>query len=489
MYNSSQTTVILVVVVLYFAFLLGQGLYFRRRTKSADEYVTARNIMPIFPLVLSILGTASGGSTLLGVTQTSFDQGFGYIWMQFPAFIIMIIMNVILIKPIRNVGNKYKMSTIPDFVALRYGEKLRIPAAICIVFAFCAITGLQYIAIATFLYLMLGLDPSIGIVIGFLLLSIKSYFGGLRAVIWSDTIQGTIQTLGIFALLAIGLARSGGWGNVVANAAAAGVREFTSFYNVDIIDVLMFTLTIGAYQFLRQDQWQRIWAGKTGKTAFVAQWSSTALNIAVGFAVTAIGVLAKYGLFLEVPAGSNVFYAMINNVLPFGFQVVMLVVLMATIVSCGDSFQLVSASSFSNDILKPMLKPKDEEQLLKYSRYSVFICGAVACALALAIPQLVNLWTVGTAMLTSGLMVPVICGFYWKRATNAGALASCLGGFGIALLWQILGSPMGLHPVFPGVALSLVLMIAVSLATERSPQDVVDGCYYKTNNTIEDMAA
>lgn len=484
MYNSSQTTVILIMVVLYFVFLLGQGFYFRRRTKSADEFVTARNIMPFFPLVLSILGTASGGSTLLGITQTSYNLGFGYIWIQFPAFIIMIIMNVILVKPIRNVGNKYKLSTIPDFVALRYGEKLRIPAAMCIVFAFCAITGLQYIAIATFLNLMLGLNASIGIIVGFLLLSIKSYFGGLRAVIWSDTIQGTIQTLGIFALLAIGLIRSGGWGSVVANAAAAGVPEFTSFFNVDILEVLMFTLTIGAYQFLRQDQWQRIWAGKTGKTAFVSQWTSTAINIAVGFAVTAIGVLAKYGLFLEVPSNSNVFYSMINNLLPFGFQVVILVVLMATIVSCGDSFQLVSASSISNDILKPILKPKDDEQLLKHSRYSVFIAGTVACVLALSIPNLVKLWTVGTAMLTSGLMIPVICGFYWKRATNAGALASCLGGFGIALLWQILGAPMGLHPVFPGVAISLVLMVIVSLVTKRSPQEVVDGCYYKSHNTI-----
>ena len=44
-------------------------------------------------------------------------------------------------------------------------------------------TGMQFVAIATILNVTLGLDVTIGIIIGWILLTLKTYFGGLKTVI------------------------------------------------------------------------------------------------------------------------------------------------------------------------------------------------------------------------------------------------------------------------------------------------------------------
>ena len=61
----------------------------------------------------------------------------------------------------------------------------------------------------------------------------------------------------------------------------------------------------------------------------------------------------------------------------------------------------------------------------------------------------------------------VFAALYWRRATRAGAFASFLGGTAGCVLWIAFGlkEATGLHEIVPGFALSLVLMIGVSLAT------------------------
>lgn len=195
--------------------------------------------------------------------------------------------------------------------------------------------------------------------------------------------------------------------------------------------------------------------------AYLSQWISWVLAVASGISIVVIGTVAKMGLGIKVANAQLLYYSVVKELVPFGVGVLLIVALMATVVSCADSFLVCGASSLSNDIVRIRLKVEDEEKMLKYSRYSVWVVSVVALLLALYIPYLIKLWTTGTAMLTAGLLIPVLAGFFWKRASNAGGLASCWGGLSIAVIWQLLNSPLGIHPVFIGLAVSLALMVVV----------------------------
>lgn len=469
MYNAEGKFILGSIVIIYFLFLSIMAFYINKRSiKTYEDYNMASRSVSIIPLILTFVGTAVGGSTLLGYMENGYNLGMGEQWLNISTIIMGTIIAFFLVKKIRAIGSKYKMVTIGDYTALRYGEKARIPTAISILIAYCAITGMQFAAIATILNLTMDVDLTLGIIISWALLTIKTYFGGLKSVVWQDTVHGTIQTIGIFLLFITILFVGGDWSEISRYAESLQEKEHLNIFGISPTEVLVYALTIGGYQFVRQDLWQRYWAAKNDKVAFRGYWISILISFLIGAMVIGIGVLAKYGLKLELENTALIYYATINNVFSFPLIIIMIIALMATIISTADSFFMAGSSSIINDIIRPRMKKQDNATLLKYSRLSVLIISVFALLLALYIPQLVDLWVTGTSMLVSGLLAPVLFGLFWRRTTKKAGIFSMWIGLIISVGWQIMGHPFDVHPVFIGLPISILVIIFVTLFTKDS---------------------
>lgn len=413
------------------------------------------------------MGTAVGGATLLVFMQNGFLYGMGQQWLNLAILMSGLLMLGILLKKIRALGEKYQMVTIADFTVLRFGEGARIPTVVSVLVANCALTGMQFAAIATVLNLTMGLNITTGILISWVLLTLKTYYGGMKSVIWQDAFHGTIQTVGIFVLFVVVIIASGGLGRVSEQAALANQSEFLSLLGISPSEVFVYLLTIGAYQFVRQDLWQRFWAAGSAKIARNGYWVSIILTFITGVFIVSTGVMGRFGLNIGEIDSSLTYYTIIGNVFSFPMVIVMVIALLATVISSADSFCMSGASSIINDIIKPRLKetPDLDSRLLKYSRLSVVIVSVFSLILALSIPKLVGLWVTGAAMLVAGLLAPVIAGLFWKKATRLGGTVAMWVGLIVAVTWQILGHPFGLHPIFVGFPISILMIIVVSLVT------------------------
>lgn len=467
MFSGQERMILGVIVIVYFVLLFAFSLYINhRQIKSYDDYNVAGRSVSIYPIILTFVGTAIGGASLLGYMENAYKLGMGQQWLNIGGFIAGAIMAFAFLKKIRELGEKYNMVTIGDYTAMRFGEPARIPTVISILVAYCAITGMQFVAIATILNLTIGTSMTLGILISWVLLTLKTYFGGLKSVIWQDAVHGTIQTVGIVILFVVIIFAAGGWSSVSENAISLNQGDNLSLFGITPTEVLIYLLTIGAYQFVRQDLWQRFWAAKDQKTAIRGYWISIIIAALTGIFVMTIGVFGRYGLQLENANPALIYYEVIGSVFSFPFIVVMVVVLLATVISTADSFFMAGASSIINDIIKPRMKNPTDAKLLQYSRYSVGIVSLFALLLALYIPQLVNLWVTGTAMLVSGLLAPVAFGLFWKRTTKIAGVASMWIGLVVATSWQILGHPFGIHPVFLGLPISIISLIVISLLTK-----------------------
>lgn len=480
MFDPLTRIYLITAVTAFLVFVVVYSIWLARGVKTYEDYNIAGRNVSIVPLVLTIMGTSIGGSTVLGFTASGYALGIGRSWEILPAYIIVVLVIVFMLKVIRNMGCRFRLVTIPDFAALRYGEGARLPAALATLLAYCAITGMQYTAIATFLHIVAGLDLRLGILVGWLILMLKTSLGGLRAVIGADAIQGAIQNIGIIVLFLFLYNLVGGYNGATEKALAAGEPQLMSLFSMPLRELLVFSLTLGGYQVIRQDAWQRIWAARDTGIAIKGFWFSTIIGFLVTAAIFSIGTFGRLlGVTVEDPALA--FYLISDAVLPGGLLVIVVTALMATIVSTADSNLVAGSSSLVNDIIKPHLKSRDEGMLLRCSRYAVIITSFLALVLAFYIPRLIELWVAGTAMLTSGLLVPVLAALFWKKATNAGGVAAIWGGLLTALLWQLLGHPLGLHPVHTGIPVSLLLLVAVSLRTKASPGAVVDELLYAGN--------
>ncbi|PAQ16427.1 sodium:proline symporter [Bacillaceae bacterium SAOS 7] len=481
MFDPNVKTTILIAVFLYSFAILAHSFYFFKSVKTSDDYNVAGRSIPTFPMILSIVGTATGGASLLGFMGDAYNGGLGMLWMIFPVYLVGALWILFFLKPIRNLGTKYRMVTLPDYIALRYGEKSRLPALLCILVAYASITGLQFIAIATFLNLMFGLNMTAGIIIGCVFLTLKTYIGGLKAVIWADSIQGTIQTLGIIILFVTVFLSSGGWSTVKENALAMNQPQLVDIFGISTVSVFVFMFTLGAYQFVRQDNWQRVWAAKTDKVATNSNWLAWIVGLTTSILIILTGVFALLGLNIKTDQPSLIFYQVLNETMPLPMIVIMVIALVATIVSCADSFFMAGASSIANDIIKPYFNITDDRKMLAYSRLSVIILSVIALVMALSIPQLVPLWVAGTAMLTSGLLVPVIAGMLFKRVSETAGTVSIWTGLLTAVSWQLAGQPFGIHQVFPGLLISIIAIVIVTLFTKPQNIERIEDMTYSNN--------
>ncbi|WP_028782115.1 sodium:solute symporter family protein [Thalassobacillus devorans] len=474
MFSNQQETILITIIAVYFVFLFGLSLFVNRSTKTYEDYNVAGRSTKLMPLILTFVGTAIGGSILLGYMTKGYLFGMGQQWLAIGFTLTSIVIAAFLLKRIRLLGEKYNMVTLGDFTALRYGEGARVPTVISILCAYSAITGMQFVAIATILNLTIDLNMTAGILIGWVLLTLKTYFGGLKSVMLQDAIHGTIQTVGIFFLLFVILFMVGDWGSVAESARNAEDGNMLSIFNIGTSEFLVYMLTIGAYQFVRQDVWQRFWAAKDIKTAKTGFWAAIVLGFLTAAIAVLIGFLGKFGLNMTNIDPALIYYEIIGQVLPFPLVIVMLIALLATVISCADSFFLAASSSIVNDIIKPRVGHKaSDKKMLTYSRMSVVIVSIVSVLLALYIPQLVTLWITGSAMLVSGLLAPVLFGLFWRRTTKTAGLSAMWAGLIVAVAWQIAGHPFGLHPVFLGLPVSIITLVTVTLASQEEKEHAI----------------
>src|SRR5699024_4167522 len=332
MYNGDERFILGSIVIIYFLFLFGVSLYINFCSiKTYDDYNVAGRSVSIFPLILTFVGTSVGGPILLGFMENGYPLGMRHQWLNFGIFFAGIIMMFFFVKRIREYGEKYDMVTITDFTTLRFGKKAKIPTVVSVLIAYSSITGMQFVAIATILHLTIGFSMTAGIIISWIMLSIKTYFGGMKSVIWQDALHGTIQTVGVFVLFVAVIVFSGGWSEISNQAALVNETSHLSFFSISPTEVMVYLLTIGAYQFVRQDLWQRYWAAKDLKTASRGYWISILLSLLTGFFVIFIGVASKYGLSLEGIDPTLSYYAIIGEVFNFPMIIIMIIALLATV--------------------------------------------------------------------------------------------------------------------------------------------------------------
>jgi sodium/pantothenate symporter len=111
--------------------------------------------------------------------------------------------------------------------------------------------------------------------------------------------------------------------------------------------------------------------------------------------------------------------------------------------------------------------PSASSNQVLLGRLASAMAGLISLFIAYRPPALILVITAfAWAVIASACLWPVVLGVYWKRGTRAGATSSMMAGVVVALGWMMAGRPMGIHGFIPGVLVSLIVFVVVSLFTE-----------------------
>jgi SSS family solute:Na+ symporter len=474
------------VIALYLGLLvLIGGWSYRKTGRDPVSYFLADRGLSTLLLTFTTLATLLSAFTFFGVPADSYTHGLGiflgvgvtdaFISVLFFAFgyrLYLAARKFAFVTPSEFFGHRFNS----PFLALLYSLSALLFTAPYISIqiiagghAVAALTGgaVPYLAAAIVIAL---------IILGYVL------FGGLRAVAWTDTLQGLLMMAGMllaFILIAVGMAARSGTGEAAVDLQAwlslPGPAERWSWQALVSYQLLIFMAVP-----LFPQVFQRFYMAKSAEVFKKIMVVWPLLILAIFFPAALIGVWGQ-AVFPKLAQPDQIMPLMLEAFLPGPFAVIVIAAALAALMSTADSQLLTTSSLFTRDLYARYLnKNASPAQEGVAGRIAVVAIAVASFAIAVNPPGVIveiATWSFqGSAMLFPVL----VAGLYWKRCSKAGAVAGAAVSSALTIGWLAGILPQtwtfGWLPVVPAVVIGSLTLIVVSLLT-RPPEAKVKAYY------------
>ncbi|PKP09024.1 MAG: sodium:solute symporter [Bacteroidetes bacterium HGW-Bacteroidetes-4] len=449
---------------LYLLLMLGVGFFFLKRNKSTDDYFVGGRSMNSLHIGLSVVATDVGGGFSIGLGGLGFTMGLSGSWLLFTGLLGAWISGVLLIPKVSALARKNGFLTFPQFLGAIFDKRVALIAGIISAIGYLGFTSSQILAGAKLAASTFdGLSIQNALLLMGTIAVIYTVLGGLKAVIYTDTVQWLILMFGlIFIGLPIAYHAVGGI-DVIRETIAP---EFLSLKNVSWQQLVNWAFTIIPIWFVGMTLYQRIYAAKDTKTAqrgwFIAGLFEYPVMAFIG---VVLGMLAQVALengqligytaeTIDAEMGLPV---LLKTILPVGFLGIVLSAYFSAIMSTADSCLMAS----SGNILTDVLGKHQKKNSLRLSQMLTLVVGVVALLLALKKENVLELMLLSYAFMVSGMLVPVVAALFTKKPDAKAALVAMIAGGSTTLTLIILQTklPLGLDANIFGITVSALLYI------------------------------
>jgi len=485
---------ILVVFILYFSAIIGMAIRFRK-SKDLTDYFLADRKLNTFVGALSPQTSDMSGWMLMGLPGWVYLMGAGYAWIAIGLTAGIILKWLFVAKRLRRysiVANN--AITLPQYLENRFHDKshvLKFTAAIFFAVFFTVYAAASFVAGGRLLNALFGLNYTYAVLIVAALIVAYTFIGGLKAISWTDTIQGMMMLLAVLILPVVAISIMDGWSNVTQEITQPGFFNLMYSGGERIAPVTIISnLAWGLGYFGMPHILIKLMANKSEKNM------SKSAVIAISWVLLALGSAVLVGFVgrgfipgMTTPSESEtVFIQMVQRI--FVDQGVILMVIFGGLFLCGifaaikstaDSQLLVASSAVTGDMYKTINKKASDKHLVWFSRFSVLAIAVVALVFALnpdaGVMELVRHAWAGFGAAFGPL---VILSLYWKRTNRAGAIAGVIVGGLTVIIWSYirlvdgatLGVATSLYSLVPGFFLAFAAIIVGSLVTKK-PSDAI----------------
>ncbi len=477
----------------------------RDRMNSSEAYFLAGRSLTAWVIAGSLMLTNLSTEHLIGLNGDAFNHTIAVMAWETTAALAMVLAAVYFVPKYLRMG----LTTIPEFLALRFDSNTRVIASLLFLFSYVvAILPVVLLFGAAGLESLFDVSTTFGITesqsrwlmvwgVG-LLGSMYAIFGGLKAVAISDTINGIGFLLAGLMVPALALWMIGN-GNLLEGFNQVYTAEHEKF---DItgdepgsflpFGVLFTGMIVNQIFFwcTNQSIIQRVLGARSLKEAQKGVMIAAGFKLLGPLAIVLPGVIA-YHLFKDQLSSEQYLQAyplLVKTVLPSALTGLFAAVMVGAILSTFNSVLNSAATLFSEGIYKTLWKPDaDGRSLVRTGR----LCSAVLAVAAMWVAP--NIDTGGSlyiylqqinATFFGPMLAVILCGLLTRRVNATAAKAGLVLGpilfyllnfsFGDAfqgLLQQVFGlsEPLHfLHTLAIVFVLTLLLLFGLSLRNPGS---------------------
>ena len=397
---------------------------------------------------------------------------------------------------------KFGKFTVPDFVGDRYSETARLIAVVCaIVVSFVYVAG-QMSGVGVVFQRFLGVNETLGVVIGMAIVFLYAVFGGMKGITWTQVAQYSVLIVAyLIPAVAISQHLTGipvpqvGFGQILGelNALQAefGLDPYTgAFTNMNMLNMLLMTATLMFGTAGLPHVIVRFYTARSVRAArFSALWALFFIALLYTTA-PAIGAFSKFNILNQIPGTAldavpewfkswqDVGLITVNDLngngvidvaggVGEGFELAInndIVVLatpeiaglpapiiglvaaggLAAALSTASGLLLVISSSVANDVYYKRINPQaTEARQLMVGRIAMAFAILVAGYLGINPPGFVaQVVALAFGLGAASFFPALVLGIFWKRCTAMGAAAGMAAGLACTLAYQIWTLPI-----------------------------------------------
>jgi Na+/proline symporter len=481
----SRGVVILAFVGIYLLICIAVGLWAMRRTRTSRDFFVAGRQLGFMVAGLAMFSSTLSGFGFVGGPGLIYAMGVSSIWIIITTPTGMAVSTWLLAKRLRLLAEVRDLVSLPDAIAARYGsETTRLLSAVAILLGCAGYLATQILAMSIVLQGLLADVPALAstglvtcVVLSTGVLLFYSVTGGVIASVYTDVVQGVIMIVAsALVFMAAMAAVDGGATGAITTLVADDPESMGPWGTMGMVGALSWYLlfTIGGagqpHIITKNLMYRRVRdAAYALPVSLTAYTFSALLWIGVGLAMRAVVIQGGHPPLAAADQAAASFLQSYASPVLAG---VVFAALFAAIMSTGDAFLNIGAAALVHDI--PLaIRGRAVANELAAARLATIGLGVGGASFALY-SHFVNdrlvafLGVFGWGTFAAALVPVVAIGLNWKRATplaaNVAIGVSLIVNLGVELFNVPL--PRGLHGGTIALVLSLVLFLAISLASK-----------------------
>lgn len=448
-----MSTVDIVIFIVFLTAIVLFGASFYKKNRTSDDYSTGGGTLPAWVIGLSIFATFVSSISFLALPGAAFLSNWNsFVFsLSIPVAIFMAIK--FFIPLYRKVGSPSAYTYLEE----RFGSWAKNYVA-----SFWLLTQVMRVAVILYLlalpmYVILGWDMRIIIVITGISVTVFSTLGGIKAVVWTDAIQAIILIAG--AILTLGFilfSLPEGPGQYFSVAAQYGKFSLgdlglslteSTFWVVFIYGIFINLQNYG----IDQNYIQRYMTAKSEKEAISSAFGGGLLYIPVSllFFMIGTGLFVYYTVFpdllplefREAGMSDSIFPYFIVHGLPSGVTGLLIASIfaagMSTISTSLNSGATVIYNDFYKRYTKRELQEKDGVNILYLATAGISILGVVISFFIIRVESALDIWWNLAGIFSGGMLGLFLLGYLSKKVTNFSAMIGVALGL-LVIIWMSL---------------------------------------------------
>ncbi|OCA82125.1 sodium:solute symporter family transporter [Pseudobacillus wudalianchiensis] len=457
----------LIIILFYFAMLIGVGVYSSKKIDNEADYLVAGKRLGYGLYIPAMTAVVLGGASTFGSTKLGYQYGISGLWLVGMIGLGILGMGIFFSKKL----SKLSIFSVSELLGNRFGNSSRYISGIIMAVYDIMVAVTAVVAIGVMFTALFGWNSATAVLVGGLIVVFYTMIGGMWAVTLTDVIQFWIMFVGLIGvLLPLGIYHAGG----ITELTNQVTPEFLSITNIGGKAIFAYFLLYFFGMMIGQDIWQRAFTAKNEKILRKGTIYAGILCIIYGIAGAVIGMVAS----VVVPGLSDPQQALpqlVIAILPTGLIGLLVAAVSSAVMSTASGTIMASSTIIVNDfILFKSKKKRTEKQKINLTRMVTFLVGCIAIFIALVLQDIIVALDVAYALLSGSIFIPVIAALFWKKVSARVTLISMAISAIVIVSDLIIEGVSSLNAIIWGIAASAIVM-GVGTLFERKKTIVTEG--------------